>query len=85
MNISLIWRFGIAAWSRLTNALFRARLVNERTCTNCHSYQNYGTNAFFFHLRFHNGGTVFNVNGELAKRDLILMECFLMQLLGMAP
>lgn len=66
----------LALWNRSLEsfderAFFRARLVNERTCTNCHSYQNYGTNAFFFHLRFHNGGTVFNVNGELAKRDLM--------------
>ncbi len=65
----------LALWNRHLEsfeerAFFRARLVSERSCVNCHSYQNYGTNAFFFHMRFDNPGTVFDVDGELVKRDL---------------
>ncbi len=65
----------LALWNRNLEsfderAFFRARLVSERTCVNCHSYQNYGTDAFFFHMRFQNPGTVFSVNGKFAKRDL---------------
>ena len=65
----------LALWNRNLEsfeerAFFRARLVSERTCVNCHSFQNYGTDAFFFHMRFQNPGTVFSVNGDLVKRDL---------------
>ncbi len=65
----------LALWNRNIEtfeerAFFRARLFNERTCVNCHSYQNYGTDAFLFHMRLTGGGTVFNVGGDLVKRDL---------------
>lgn len=65
----------LALWNRSTEtfeerAFFRARLFNERTCINCHSFQNYSSDVFLFHMRLNGGGTIFNVNGELVKRDL---------------
>lgn len=65
----------LALWNRNLEtfeerAFFRARLFNERTCINCHSYQNYDTNAFLFHMRITGGGTIFSVDGNLFKRDL---------------
>ena len=65
----------VALWNRNLEtfeerAFFRARLASERTCVNCHSYQNYRTDAFLFHMRFNKAGTVFGVNGDLVKRDL---------------
>ena len=52
-------------------AVFRARLVNERTCVNCHTFQDRRTDNFFFHLRLVNGGTIFVQNGtEVTKCDL---------------
>ncbi len=51
-------------------SIFRARLANERTCINCHSFQNYRTDAFLFHMRLTDGGTVFKVGDDVVKRDL---------------
>lgn len=65
----------LALWNRNVETFeerpfFRARLYRERTCVNCHSYQNYRTDAFFFHQRFSGAGTVFGINGKVLKRDL---------------
>ena len=65
----------LALWNRDLESFkerdfFRARLVNERTCVNCHSFQNYGSNAFMFHMRITEPGTVFCVDGNIVKRDL---------------
>ena len=39
-------------------------------CINCHAYKNYRTDNMQFHVRQHNGGTVFVHNGEVMKVDL---------------
>ncbi|MDO4587549.1 MAG: hypothetical protein Q4C95_09670 [Planctomycetia bacterium] len=46
---------------------FRGNLVDEKTCTNCHNYQNRKTDNFLFHTRISLGGTVFVTNGEAVK------------------
>lgn len=65
----------LALWNRCLETFeerpfFRARLFNERTCVNCHAFQNYETDAFLFHMRITGGGTVFCVNGDVVKREL---------------
>ena len=66
----------LALWTRdlesfNERALFRARLVNERTCVNCHTFQDRHTDNFFFHLRLVDGGTIFVQDGtEVSKREL---------------
>lgn len=39
-------------------------------CINCHAYKNYKTDNMQFHVRQHNGGTVFVHNGEAKKLNL---------------
>lgn len=39
-------------------------------CINCHAYKNYRTDNMQFHVRQHNGGTVFVHDGEVKKLDL---------------
>ena len=52
-------------------AIFHARLVNERTCVNCHTFQDRRTENFFFHTRLVQGGTIFVEDGSsVTKRDL---------------
>ena len=66
----------LALWTRnienfRERAIFRARLVNERTCVNCHTFQDRRTENFFFHTRLVQGGSVFVEDGaKTSKRDL---------------
>ncbi|MDD4636790.1 MAG: hypothetical protein PHV66_04175, partial [Bacteroidales bacterium] len=39
-------------------------------CMNCHSFQNYGTDRFLFHLRTGKGGTVFYDKGTYTKMNM---------------
>ena len=43
---------------------------NKGSCINCHSYKNYRTDNMQFHVRQHNGGTVFVHNGTPVKLDM---------------
>lgn len=49
------------------DAFFKGNLVNEKTCTNCHSFQNYSTDSFSFHTRVVQGGTIIVHKGEATK------------------
>ena len=65
----------LALWSRSLETfeerpIIRARLVAERTCVNCHTFQAGRTDSFLFHLRFKNGGTVVVDRGAVKKVDL---------------
>lgn len=44
--------------------------TNNYQCVNCHSYQNYHTSRFQFHVRHYKGGTVIVNNGKAAKLNL---------------
>lgn len=44
--------------------------VTKYQCINCHSYQNYHTNNFQFHIRQYNGGTMIIHNGKIDKINL---------------
>ncbi len=62
-------------WSRNLDsfeerAIFRARLIAERTCVNCHSFQAGKTDSFLFHIRETKGGTVVVDRGDVKKVDL---------------
>lgn len=65
----------LALWTRSLESfeerpIIRARLVAERTCVNCHTFQAGQTDSFLFHLRFKNGGTVVVDDGVVKKVDL---------------
>ncbi len=65
----------LALWSRSLETfeerpIIRARLVAERTCVNCHTFQAGQTDSFLFHLRFKKGGTVVVDRGAVKKVDL---------------
>ena len=65
----------LALWSRSLETfeerpIIRARLVAERTCVNCHTFQAGRTDSFLFHLRFKKGGTVVVDRGAVKKVDL---------------
>ncbi len=65
----------LALWSRSLETfeerpIIRARLVAERTCVNCHTFQAGQTDSFLFHLRFKNPGTVVVDRGAVKKVDL---------------
>ena len=65
----------LALWSRSLETfeerpIIRARLVAERTCVNCHTFQAGRTDSFLFHLRFKNAGTVVVDRGAVKKVDL---------------
>lgn len=65
----------LALWSRSLETfeerpIIRARLVAERTCVNCHTFQAGKTDSFLFHLRFKNPGTVVVDRGAVKKVDL---------------
>lgn len=65
----------LALWSRSLETfeerpIIRARLVAERTCVNCHTFQAGKTDSFLFHLRFKKGGTVVVDRGSVKKVDL---------------
>ncbi len=65
----------LALWSRSLETfeerpIVRARLVAERTCVNCHTFQAGRTDSFLFHLRFKNAGTVVVDRGVVKKVDL---------------
>lgn len=47
-----------------------ASTENNASCINCHAYKNYRTDNMQFHVRQHNGGTVFVHNGEPVKLDM---------------
>ncbi len=46
---------------------YRATLVDEKNCANCHSFQNGKTNNFLFHSRVISDGTVFVRDGKVTK------------------
>lgn len=50
------------------NNLSAQRTHNQ--CINCHSYQNYGTNAMSFHAREYKGGTIIVNNGQVTKVNI---------------
>ncbi|MBQ2790896.1 MAG: PD40 domain-containing protein [Thermoguttaceae bacterium] len=65
----------LALWTRSLETfeerpIIRARLVAERTCVNCHTFQAGQTDSFLFHLRFKNPGTVVVDRGAVKKVDL---------------
>lgn len=65
----------LSLWSRSletfeTRPIVRARLVSERTCVNCHTFQAGRTDSFFFHLRHENPGTLVVDRGNVKKVDL---------------
>lgn len=43
---------------------------NKASCINCHAYKNYRTDNMQFHVRQHNGGTVFVHDGKPVKVDM---------------
>ncbi len=45
-------------------------LTTEYQCVNCHSFQNYRTDNFQFHLRQYKGGTIIVRNGKAEKYNL---------------
>ena len=67
----------LALWTRnienfKEKAIIRARLISERACVNCHSFQDRRTENFFFHIRLVQGGTVYVENGDkITKRDMV--------------
>ncbi|MBQ9875235.1 MAG: PD40 domain-containing protein [Thermoguttaceae bacterium] len=48
---------------------FDAKAVDNRTCVNCHSFQDRGTDAFLFHTRRASSGTILYRNGVATKID----------------
>jgi hypothetical protein len=65
----------LALWTRALETfeerpIIRARLVAERTCVNCHTFQAGQTDSFLFHLRFKKPGTVVVDGGDVKKVDL---------------
>ena len=65
----------LALWTRSLESfeerpIIRARLVAERTCVNCHTFQAGQTDSFLFHLRFKKPGTVIVDRGVVKKVDL---------------
>ncbi|MBR5244274.1 MAG: PD40 domain-containing protein [Thermoguttaceae bacterium] len=65
----------LALWTRSLETfeerpIIRARLVAERTCVNCHTFQAGQTDSFLFHLRFKQPGTVVVDGGTVKKVDL---------------
>lgn len=66
----------LALWTRnienfKERAIFRARLISERTCVNCHTFQDRKTENFLFHVRLVQGGTVYVEDGKVTKRDML--------------
>ncbi|MDD3160427.1 MAG: hypothetical protein PHX49_00675 [Bacteroidales bacterium] len=53
----------------LTNR-FSSDEYKSTQCMNCHSFQNYGTDRFLFHLRTGKGGTVFYDKGTYRKINM---------------
>lgn len=47
-----------------------ASTENNGSCINCHAYKNYRTDNMQFHVRQHNGGTVFVHNGVPVKLNM---------------
>lgn len=47
-----------------------ASTENEGQCINCHAYKNYRTDNMQFHMRQHNGGTVFVHDGKVMKLNM---------------
>lgn len=65
----------LALWTRSLETfeerpIIRARLVAERTCVNCHTFQAGQTDSFLFHLRFKKPGTVVVDGDDVKKVDL---------------
>lgn len=66
----------VALWTRnienfKEKSLIRARLIDERACVNCHTFQNRRTDNFFFHVRLVQGGTVYVEDGDkVSKLDM---------------
>ena len=48
---------------------FNARMVDSRTCVNCHTFQDHKTDNFLVHMRRVHAGTLLCADGELAKLD----------------
>lgn len=47
-----------------------AATESDGSCINCHAYKNYRTDNMQFHIRQHNGGTLFVHNGKPVKLDM---------------
>ena len=45
-------------------------ITNEYQCINCHSYQNYHTDNFQFHVRQYKGGTLIYHDGKMERYNL---------------
>ena len=39
-------------------------------CVNCHNFRNWRTDSMQFHIRLHNAGTIYYMNGKLSKLNL---------------
>ncbi|MDO5308200.1 MAG: hypothetical protein Q4G03_01715 [Planctomycetia bacterium] len=52
------------------HTLTHARAINERTCVNCHTFQNYNSDVFLLHARRACDGTYIRYNGSSSKVSL---------------